>query len=276
MLKIKGGPTLQKCIDELQNVAGISGNSPGMDVTSAINGYSNWLRQAENALRNSFADPSLWESLYDDVYWRILEFTSATPRWQEIISRQMKYHGDRLETLRQKLLDLQSWLDSAPGKFAVLDSHVLLHFQPPDQVQWSEIVGELPVRLVLPLRVVEELDEKKYTARDPIAGRARGLLSSLRTNLVPKGGAPVQIRDDVTIEVPVEDGPRRRPLDADYEILTMASDLVALGRPVILITDDAGLAIRAAHEGLKTVRMPEKYLRVPRTSEGDSQRATSP
>ena len=52
-----------------------------------------------------------------------------------------------------------------------------------------------------------------------LADRARRLLSQLRAQLAPTAGGPVHIRERVTIEVPVEDGPRRRTIDADFEIL---------------------------------------------------------
>jgi predicted ribonuclease YlaK len=110
--------------------------------------------------------------------------------------------------------------------------------------------------------VVEELDEKKYGQRDDLAGRARGLLGGLRTLLAPTAGAPVRIRDGVTVEVPVDDTPRRRLRDADQEILNVCLDLKAVGRRVVLVTDDAGITLRAAACKIEVVAMPEKYLRV--------------
>ena len=56
---------------------------------------------------------------------------------------------------------------------------MLLHYVPPDQVKWSKVVKSSPLRLTIPLRVIEQLDEKKYTARDDLAGRARDYASRL-------------------------------------------------------------------------------------------------
>src|SRR5205814_6231219 len=47
-----------------------------------------------------------------------------------------------------------------PCAIAVLDTHVLLHYRLFDEVDWPTLVGAKPVRLVVPLRVVEELDER--------------------------------------------------------------------------------------------------------------------
>jgi predicted ribonuclease YlaK len=118
------------------------------------------------------------------------------------------------------------------------------------------------VRLVLPLRVVEELDERKYAGRGDLADRARRLLSALWALLEPTKGAPAALVAGVTIELPVDDGPRRRTLDADEEVLAECSTLAAVGAPVTLVTGDCGMSLRAAGRGLPVARMPEKYLRV--------------
>jgi len=152
-------------------------------------------------------------------------------------------------------------LVAAPGQLTVIDTHVLLHFLPPDQVDWPAVIGAPTVRLVLPLRVVEELDEKKYTARDDLADRARRLLSQLRTQLAPTAGAPTPLRAGVTIEVPVDDGPRPRTVDADHEILDTCRELGLGGQPVVLVTNDTGMALRAGSAGVRVVPMPEQYLR---------------
>jgi predicted ribonuclease YlaK len=152
----------------------------------------------------------------------------------------------------------------------VLDTNVLLHFQPPDQVDWPAVVGTPEGRLVLPLRVVEELDEKKYTARDNLADRARRLLSQLQTQLATSAGGPTPLRENVTIEVPVDDGPRRRTLDADQEILDTCRELQSGGQGVTLVTDDTGMNLRGTAQGTRVVAMPETYLRrKPKPESGD-------
>ena len=94
-----------------------------------------------------------------------------------------------------------------------------------------------------------------------VADRARRLLSQLWALLGPTAGGPVKIREGVTIEVPVDDGPRQRTLDADQEILNECLMLKALGQAVSLISDDTGLSIRATAQGVTVIPMPEKYLR---------------
>lgn len=102
---------------------------------------------------------------------------------------------------------------------AVIDTHVLLHFEVPAQVNWLQILGSSSVRLVLPLRVIEELDTRNYTARSGLAERARGVISWLRSELGddPRTGVPV--RQGVTMEVYMPSGSRRRGGDAHQEVL---------------------------------------------------------
>jgi len=229
-----------------------------MGFQAGVDHYLIWVDKAEAVLRNYFLDTALWTGLRGETYWRIHTMTESSPRWAAIVRDEMRRRANELEALEARVLAFIARLDMAPGVFAVLDTHVLLHYEPPAQVRWSEVVGQREVRLVLPLRVIEELDEKKYTARADLADRTRRLLSHLRTLLAPTAGLPVALAEGVSIEVPVDDGPRHRPLDADYEILETALGLKATGRPVLLITGDAGLAIRAARESLETVPMPDK------------------
>jgi predicted ribonuclease YlaK len=146
----------------------------------------------------------------------------------------------------------------------VLDTNVLLHYQPPWQVDWTAVLGSAgPVRLVLPLRVIEELDERKYRDREKIAQRARDLLSELWKVLSPSKGGPAPLggKPGITVEVFLDDEPRRHTLDADAEILEECRTLKAVGCPVSLVTADTGLSIRASALGIAVVPMPDKYLR---------------
>lgn len=83
----------------------------------------------------------------------------------------------------------------------------------------------------------------------------------------PAGGSDNQprplrerVRDGVTIEVPIDDEPRQRMLNADEEILAECELLRAVGKPVTLVTDDTGLSIRATARRITVVPMPETYL----------------
>ena len=243
-----------------QGARNIEPASPRIDLVKSK--YVQWVDTVEIQLRGVFLDPSAWERLYSERYWHIRDLGDASLRPWELIRRELETQASYLEALVSKLDRYADRLDAAPGIMAALDTHVLLHFQRPEDVDWRSFIDAADIRLVLPLRVLEELDEKKYGQRDDLAGRARNLLGGLRTLLAPTAGAPVRIRDGVTVEVPVDDTPRRRLADADQEILNVCLDLKAVGRQVLLVSDDAGITLRAAACKIEVVAMPEKYLRV--------------
>lgn len=252
---------------------GTQGHNVGSDLAGAlpnvaVNRYLQWVSGIPPTLRTIFVEPEVWTRLRGDAFWHIRELTEFSPRWQELIYTEAELQAGRLDELLAEILAVESLLDAAEGQLAVIDTNVLLEHQPPEQIKWKEVVGTTPVRLVIPLRVLDELDEKKYTARDDRADWARRLLSRLWTSLGPVGANPVPLAEGVTVEVPVSQGPRRRTLDADQEVIDTCEDIRRLGRSVDLITGDYGMCIRASALGIPVARMPEKYLRrQPRTSD---------
>lgn len=147
-----------------------------------------------------------------------------------------------------------------PGKLTVLDTNVMLEYLPPQQIPWTQLLDADRVRLIIPLRVVEELDAKKYSGQR-LAPRARALLPWLEEHLGP-GGIPGPIGDGVTIEVPIEAEGRVRPADADAEILTVCQDTEQLsGRAAVLMTADTSMRIRAQAAGITVLRPPAKFRR---------------
>jgi predicted ribonuclease YlaK len=153
----------------------------------------------------------------------------------------------------------------AAGHIAVVDTHLLLHFLPPEQVDWKETVGFEPVRLFLPIIVVDELDELKYTGKDRVRGKARAALANVERAIGP-GGSPGAVREGVTIEAELSLSDDPRDPDSDRSIISVCIELEQLaGTPnsVSLVTGDAGMRLRATQRDVRAVAMPEKYLREP-------------
>jgi hypothetical protein len=176
---------LQSCVTQGRNIAGSGG---GEQVAIHANLYLAWINRAEAELRNVFVDPATWLPLHSEAYWRIRDLRVDSARAIELINDESGRQAERIEGYIARCKKLNQLLGAAPGLLTVLDTHVLLHFEPPAEVNWVEVVGEPLVRLVLPLRVVEELDEKKYAGRSDLADRARRLLSQLRGQLAPNAG----------------------------------------------------------------------------------------
>jgi hypothetical protein len=254
-----GAARLRDCAIQANNISGTSaGQQPRLHATS----YFNWVTATEGQVRNLFSDPDLAGHLRSTSYWAIRNPAFQDFRAIELINTEVTEQAEWLKGLADQLGELEQRLKAAPGVITVLDTNVLLHYQAPDQVDWPKVVGVDQVRLVLPLRVIEELDDKKYARRqDNVPDRARRLLSQLWAKLGPKAVGPVELRENVTIEVPIETGPRSRPLDADTEILDTCEEISNVGQEVVLVTGDNGLGLRALHLGLRVVRMPDDYLR---------------
>lgn len=147
----------------------------------------------------------------------------------------------------------------------MLDTNSLLHYEPPESIPWTNIVGRSPVRLVIPLRVIEEVDAEKYSPSRRLRDRARSVLPHI-ADRVGLWGDSVPLAEGVTLEVLVEPGRRERPEDADEEILDICRELWDFsGRPeggVTLVTNDIAMRLRAdAIGGIKPISLPEAYLR---------------
>jgi predicted ribonuclease YlaK len=127
------------------------------------------------------------------------------------------------------------------------------------------------VRLVVPLRVVEELDMKKASRRRDLARRAQNVLALLESLIGPTGGLPVRLSNTATIEVLINhelDSVRHdREPSADAEILDCCEFLsFVTGAPVSLATGDVSMQLRASVRGWPTVAMPDA-LRIKPDSE---------
>jgi len=219
--------------------------------------YLQWVEATEGQLGNVTHDPDVLALPCTPAYYEIRQLIPTSPRAVAFIDSEIARQAVSLEGLRD---DLQRRLErarAAPGALAVLDTNVLLHHQLPDSVAWREVVGQESVRIVIPLRVIEELDAKKYTESERLRRRARERLPKLYA-LVGAGGAPKALPNGHgTLEVFIEPGPRVRPADADTEILETAHELAQLsGSKATIVTGDTGMRLRAEAEGLATVAMP--------------------
>lgn len=246
---------------EAMHAGNVATGGAGLGLSHHVNRYLQWVNAAEGQLRNHFVDSRVWTALHSEYFWRIRELRDDSPRPAELIADEARRQAERLDQLADELEQLSAWATSTPGVLAVLDTHVLLHFQPPEQVDWKRVVGADAVRLVLPLRVVEELDEKKYMARRGLADRARRLLTQLRTQAAESDGGPIAVREGVVLDFYVDQEPRRRTLDADQEVLDTCMTIASTGSTMGLVTDDAGMELRARACRIQCFRMPLKYLR---------------
>ena len=134
---------------------------------------------------------------------------------------------------------------------AVMDTNAFLHYRLFNQVDWSEVVGSSAVRLVVPLRVIDELDLKKAARRSELRGRARTILRHLEGHL-ESGEVRPGVRLDVVGLAELDPDTYRQPeLAADVEILDVCEGSEPTLRKIERISLLAILVCAYARQGAR-------------------------
>lgn len=271
-LPLKPGATPERALEILNALLTELRNLPSKSAASANvwetfrrrqQDYITWINNAESQLGNFTDELRIDSLLHTRGYWAIREAHPQTPWPTHLIESEIRLQKAILERVAEDLTRRIERATEAAGHIAVVDTHLLLHFLPPEQVDWKEVVGVEPVRLFLPITVVDELDELKYTGKDKVRGKARAALTNLERAVGP-GGSPGRVTDGVTIEVEVALTDDPRDPDADRSIISVCVELEQLAETpnsVSLVTGDAGMRLRAAQRDVRVLAMPEKYLR---------------
>ena len=255
---------LAELVNAGRNIVGSvpGGTQIGPGAIPLAEAYVRWVETVENQLTALSLDLDLVDALHTGRYWRIRQLHEEPIRPVALVQSEIDRQAGWLEALRR---DLQQRIHrgiAAQGAPAVIDTNVLLEFMPPAQIDWHSILAISSVRLVVPLRVIEELDLLKFDRRRPDrADRARRILPQLAA-VVGAGGEPREVREDTTIEVLVSPAPRARPADGDEEVLQTCQELEQFGgRPVTLISADTAIRLRAQALGIRAIPMPSRYSR---------------
>jgi hypothetical protein len=188
-MRLRRGVTVDQTIQGLSEIITESqrprNSGPQVNPRIQLNAYLNWVYSAQARLRLLFSDTELEDSLLARAYWHVsMSSVPPSPELGRLIDEELVFQaghpgiagdagslGDAVERLRQ-------WrkLANRPGKICIPDTNVLLHYTRFDQLPWRERVGQRAVRLMVPLAVIDELDNKKYARRGEFQQRARELL----------------------------------------------------------------------------------------------------
>jgi rRNA-processing protein FCF1 len=231
--------------------------------TLVQNSYLQVVEILERALRSWFEDDDgAVAGLYGEHYKLIRDMTASTPRPSPLINDEAARQVSVLERLRAKVTALEA-LRGREGQIAVLDTNVLMHYQRLDEILWVEVLGVSPVRIILPICVIDELDNKKYSGSDRMSRRAHLAITALRqysADLRP--GSAATLPDGTTLEAFLDDPGHVRMANPDEELRSRCMLLQrAVGRPVTLVTGDLGMQLRADAHGLGHAEMPDKYAK---------------
>jgi hypothetical protein len=264
-VRLAPGVDPQRAINELTHIAGSTSGAirpAALHESDKRNDYIQWATWTEARLEGLLRREDA-RAIFD------------TPRHHDISTSSLGEHLKAMlyAELNAKQRDFQEIVDyltrqvdrmrSAPGLPVVVDSNVLLQGERPDNVNWKAEL-KTDVRLIVPLRVIEEIDAKKYSDSKRLRDRARSLLPWFNGLFPDTTTGPVPIRPDksATIEVLVADRPRTKPVDADEEVLDACQDVMRFAGQAKLMTGDTAMRLRAIAEGLDVFFLPPGWRRM--------------
>jgi hypothetical protein len=228
-------------------------SGPGSQVRAK---WLDWWDRTDPVLRSLFTDDDLVLSLYQTRADISRENYLAGPG---LAVRETNVWITRLEEVIRELRSLKPFIER-PGHIVVPDTSAFVEGAYFDSFAWHTLVAGTaardPVRLVIPILVIEELDGLK---RDRRAGdRSRSVLRRLWELSSSDPAKPALIPGKLaTIEV-FHDDPwhSRRPVNDD-EIIQRAAVIGEItGKGAVLAAADYAMLYRAGAAGLTAVLMP--------------------
>ena len=223
--------------------------------------YLRNIEAVELALESMLRGWGWRERVLSDRYWRIRSSGADSLRIWPMIDAELRGLEQWLDEL---IASLEVYVEedqaANPNALrAILDTNVYLHFRLFSDLTWSSALGiPGPVRIILPMVVLQELDQQKNVGRKPVNQQARRVLRTLQELLEGHGRGPVAIGDQQTMEV-ARDVPGHVPHPVpDEELLDRAEALE--GRPggqLFVVTGDLSMRIQAEVRNLRTMMIAD-------------------
>jgi hypothetical protein len=180
-----------------------------------------------------------------------------------VLHREIDSWVERFEKTIEELKALKPFIEQ-PGQIVVPDTSLFLEAAYFTELDWQAAVGACAddlVRVVVPVLVIEELDDHKR-GRERLQKRAKSVLHRLWELNSGKSSQAVPLPGSrpVTVEVLTDDSWHvRRPVN-DNEIIERGLAVSEItGREVILAAADSSMLYQASAAGLKAtlVSRPE-------------------
>lgn len=272
-MRLRPGVTASHAIKTLQELAQDAENRRAWTGTGeeglrhGRDQYLSWAEGAERQLRNLLTEPNLIETLHSPRYWRIHQLDRYAARPHPLIAAEIETQAALLRTVAAALESFAR-LAGRTGPVLVLDTNVFLQCSLFTAVDWRREFELAEVRLVVPLVVLDELDDKTFSANRRLSRRADKVMRAFdefMDDVLNDGAAAV--RPNVTLEVLRDEDDHRRRASGDTEVLDRAEFLQqVIERQVTVVTADRGMRVRGKARGLQIWPMPE-HLRLPPVDE---------
>jgi hypothetical protein len=251
-----------------------------------------WWELADSSLREVFADDDLVTPLYRTAQEvraategtggpvEVAVISSSTssggtilsndPVVMSLLNRTRDVWVDRLETAADQLRQVQRFVNRS-GRIAVLDTSAFLEGRRFHCANWPELLDanpsgqpQLGVRLVVPLVVVEELDEGKNSKVNRVQERSKDALRELwKLRRIDELSSPLvdvlQLDARVTVEILMDSAIHTRLPVNDFEITDRAlfmQEMVTSPRRLKLVAGDYSMLFRGRSLGLDTLQIP--------------------
>ena len=274
-MRLRHGVTVEQAIRALDEIVMESQQPRNVgqpaDLRVRLNSYLNWVYGAQTRLRLIFTDTDLEDSLLARAYWHVsMSSIPPAPELGRLVDEELIFQaghpgvpgdgGGRLGEAAERLRQWRRLADRVGGIY-VPDTNALLHYTRFDQLPWRERVGQPGVRLIVPLAVIDELDNKKYARREEFQQRARELLTLIDRYETAAPDAYVELGEGVTFEVLPDEPGHFRAATTDQEILERCEFLMQVtGSLVTLVTGDSGVRINARARGIEVIKLGEEDL----------------
>jgi hypothetical protein len=219
-----------------------------------------WCTEASRTFREQFSSQGLAD-LADQDRTKITFGGGSVLRMREYLDHSMQIWQARVDAAISQLAALKPFIER-PGQVVVVDTSAFIEGEYFTDFDWRSLDGverQGPLRLIVPVTVIDELDHLKQDRR--AGDRARSVLHRLWDLRGADPLAPLQLkaREGVAIEVLLDDHWHVRLRDPDAEIIDRAVYVGELvGRDVLLVAGDYGMLYRAVAGKLRPVLMPRR------------------
>jgi PIN domain len=244
----------------------------GVGATASKDNVLNWIEDyCRPQLQNIFErTEEIFNQLEDSYNRLVLAPPMDVRRLNGLVQTEQKAWKDRLDHIDAELVKLRK-LTERDGTPVVLDTSVLMEGKPFMTFDWHSLDPRLasePVRLIVPILVVGELDDLLHDRNGDRKQRAREATRELIGLHRWKPTEPAQLpgKPDITIEVMLDDEWHQRRPDPDAEIIDQALQLHQLTGWTPLASCDLRQLYRAAAAELPVRLYPRRDEAAPSAS----------
>lgn len=259
-MRLKQTGAIDGAIQNIRNLQVQLGDSrSGLTGTERRNAMLQWLEdQARPVLEFLFEDGTDLTEEIEASYDRLAGSHLDGSDLYSLATRENTRWRERIQRIDEELQRLKQFADRR-GTPVVLDTSVLMEAEPLGTIDWP---SPAPVRLIVPILVVEELDNLLHdrdAARRKKARDARRVLMGVHPGNKPTEPAPLPgMLPLITLEMLVDNDWHMRRGNNDAEIVDQALDLHRLTGRALLATCDLQQYYRAGAVDLPAILVPRK------------------